>query len=125
MVVTITNPKAIWKIQKAPARNSLVGAVTLSQYSSGGKKTTNTKAGGSGNVGTPGMKPMAIPPSTSTMGYATLIRFAIVTRTMIAIKTTMIALTADRYAVSTPGHRPLDRPGTRNVQSGTHDLLEQ
>ena len=30
-VVTMTSPKAIWNIQNAPARNSLVGAVTLSQ----------------------------------------------------------------------------------------------
>ena len=30
-VVRITNPNAIWKIQIAFARNSLVGAVTLSQ----------------------------------------------------------------------------------------------
>ena len=55
IVVTMTKPNAIWKIQSAPARNSLVGAVTLSQYSSGGKKTSNTSSGGSGNVGTPGM----------------------------------------------------------------------
>ena len=36
-----------------------------------------------------------MPPSTSTIGYETLIRFAIVTRMMIATNTTMSAVTTD------------------------------
>src|SRR5579872_1755024 len=67
-IVATTKPNAIWKIQKAAVRNSLVGAVTLSQYSSGGRKITKTRSGGSGTVGRCGIKPIAIPPKTSTIG---------------------------------------------------------
>ena len=45
-------------------------------------------------VGTWGMKPIAMPPRTKTIGYAMLMRFAIVTSTMMAAKTTASALAA-------------------------------
>src|SRR5579872_211782 len=54
-VVMMTKPTASWKIHQAPVTNSLVGAVKLSQYKSGGRKTTKTRSGGSVNVGASGM----------------------------------------------------------------------
>src|SRR5579862_312708 len=56
-IVMTTSPNASWKIHHNPddVKNSLVGAVTASQYSSGGRKITRTRSGGIASAGSPGM----------------------------------------------------------------------
>ncbi len=70
-VVTITNPNAIWKFQKAPARNSLVGAVQRSlpiEQRRLKKKTTSTSSVEARNVVYVRNEAIAIPPEHENNG---------------------------------------------------------
>ncbi len=75
-IVSSTRTTALSVIARALWRRSRTDAKYAALKSSGGRNSSRTRSGSSSTCGTPGAKPMRLPPTTSRIGYGTPMRLA-------------------------------------------------
>ena len=88
-IVTSTSANVSETSWVAAARSSCGDALNAAACSSGGRKTRKTTSGASSTSGRPGTKPIATPPTTSTIGYGIETSSASRTSTAAAKRTAM------------------------------------
>ncbi len=93
-IVTSTRANVSDTSWAVAARSSCGDALKPDECSSGGRKTRKITSGASSIAGRPGTKPIATPPTTSTIGYGIEMRSASRTSTAAAKRTAM------RYSMS-------------------------
>src|SRR5690348_6873098 len=104
-------------------------AKKAAEYSSGGRKITSTSSGSRPTSGTPGMKPIASPPITSTIGYGTpiarLAADSTTTATSREISTSSTPCTSDPFESDHTARLPLGRLAPLDQQVDVTEYLAE